>query len=64
MRLVIFIEIICSHLFKGGYPFSLFLLCRYVKAEPLGTKTNVLSRKLSIESKENYNIARCYMGYR
>ena len=53
-----------SHEFIGGYPFLLLLVCRYVEAEPLGTKTNVFSKYTGIQNKENYNIARGHMGYR
>ena len=37
MGLVLFLDKICSHEFIRG-------LCRYVEAEPLGTKTNVFSK--------------------
>ena len=42
----------------------LFSLCSYVEAEPLGTKTNVFSKKSSTQSKENNRIARGHMGFR
>ena len=45
MRLVLFLDKIRSHEFIGGWvPILLILLCRYVEAEPLGTKTNVFSK--------------------
>ena len=42
--LVLFLDKICSHEFVRGYPFFYVLLCRYVEAEPLGTKTNVFRK--------------------
>ena len=41
----------------------LFLLCRCVEAEPLGTSANVLRKQSSIHNKEIYNIAGSHMDY-
>ena len=45
-------------------PILLFLLCRYVEAEPLETKANLFSKLINTHNKENNNIARSHMGYR
>ena len=64
MGLVLFLD---KNLFARVHrrvPVLLFLLCRYVEAEPLGTKTKVLSKYTSTYNKKNNNIARGHMGYR
>ena len=37
-------------------PILLFLLCRYVEAEPLGTKTNVFSKKKKKKKKKKNQV--------